>query len=117
MNAAEYIQKGLSFDADGWIITLEDQGDDAECPVAVHKDNGRVMLLFYNDDWQDEEPRLDDDMAHYSTDWSSSSLDEHWGNPAKLIDDLRGLYDRHLLRVRDAIHGVPGASELGALLI
>lgn len=115
MNAQEYISKGHSVDANGWTITLQDYPNGEECPVAIHNDTGAIYHIVYNEDWRDEEPRLDDNMAHYSRDWASSPLDDYWGNPAKLIECLRDLYAKGLLRVEGAIHGLPGASSLGAI--
>jgi hypothetical protein len=110
MNAAEYIDAGYCFDADGWTVTL----DDTDCPtspVAVHE-AGYVMEL----EWDDP------DDGHWSTDWSMSPLDPHfgdgdWRDPASLIAELKALYAAGRLRVRHAIHGVPGSSRLGALLM
>lgn len=115
MNARDYIDAGHYIETEGWIITLDDT-ECQECPVAVHKDTHQVMMLCYNEDWREDKPRLDDDMAHYSQDWPSSTLDDHWGNPAQLIADLQTLHDRGLLRVKGAIHGLPGADPLGAII-
>jgi len=87
----------------GWRVGIAAPDD---LPVAIHADTGQVMDLEYRDRY-----------GYWSTDWSCSRLDAHWGDTAALLTELRRYYRRGSLRVVGAIHGLPGASTLGALMI
>jgi hypothetical protein len=105
MTAGEYMAAGHCFEADGWTVTLDDRFSGGQCPVAVHEDMGAVYEL----EW-------DPGGRCWTQDWVVSPLDYHWDDFPALIRDLEALYAEGCLRAAGAIHGLPGASSLGALL-
>ena len=113
MKAHDYIARGYSIDADGWIITLHDCPEAPECPVAIHSDTGQIHDLEYCP--LDALPDVRD--CDYSQDWDSRNinLSDKWGNPRKIIAELNTMYKRGQLRAEGAIHGIPHSSPLGAI--
>ena len=109
MTTQEYIEAGHCFETIGWIVTIDDSDPKCEnLPVAVHKDIGQVWDLEY----------YDEDVDDWRQDWQATHLEDHWGDPSALIAELRKLYDAGHLRVKNAVHNLPGdnVDSLGAII-